>query len=124
MTIIPAWVKLLAAAGVAGLLWAHGRHVGVAAVQTRWDAAELQRERAIQMQEAQQRRQAQNAGMAYEQERTRLRALADSNAGRQALLDTLQQPACRAAGDHDAPNLADLPIPSAAIDRLRRAAGS
>lgn len=121
---IPAWVKLLALAGIVGLIWAHGRHSGSSVTQARWDAAELQRERAIQMQEAQQRRQAQNAGMAYEQERIRLRALANSNAERQALLDTLQQPACPATGDDHAPQLADLPIPAAAVDRLRRAAGS
>ena len=119
---IPAWVKLLALAGIVAMVWAHGRHAGAGGVQARWDAAELQRVRFIQTQEAQQRRTAQNAGMAYESERSRLLALASSSAERQTLLDTLQQPACPATGDDHAPQLADLLIPVAAVDRLRRAA--
>jgi hypothetical protein len=118
---IPAWAKFLALALVLAGIWFHGHRTGSAGVQADWDAAELQRERAIQAAEASQRRQAYTAGERYEATRAALQAQA--NAARAGLSEALKRPICTATEDAHAPQLADLPIPSAAVDRLRAAAG-
>jgi hypothetical protein len=115
--LIKAAVGLALVAGV----WLHGRHVGAGGVQADWDAAELQRERAIQAQEASQRRQAAAAGERYEAQRAALHA--NATQARAALLEALQRPACATQEDAHARTLADLPVPAAAVQRLRDAAG-
>lgn len=109
---------LLAAALVTGGAWLHGRSTGADGVQARWDAAEVQRERAIQAQEAQQRRRASAASTSY-QTGAAARAKAQHSL-RDDITAALSIPACPQEAP-DALQLADLPVPAAALDRLRRA---
>ncbi len=113
-----AWAKL---AGVVALLagvWWHGRSTGADSVQARWDADTVARERAQQAQEAAQRRRAHDASSSYQaQAGKRAKAVQSLRADLNAALETIACP-------KDAPNelsLADLPLPAAALDRLRRA---
>jgi hypothetical protein len=114
-----AWAALLVLALLAGTWW-HGRRTGAAQVQAEWTADTLQRERLVQLAEAQQRRRSHAAGVGYEAQRAaNTQRLATA---RPELRQALQQPACP-PGAPNAPTLADLPIPAAAVDRLRHAAG-
>lgn len=100
--------------------WVHGQRTGAARVRADWQADTLARERASAAAEAAQRRQAHAAGERYEAQRAALQAQATQ--ARAALRDALQRPICpAAAGDSHAPTLADLPIPAAAVERLRHA---
>ncbi len=117
---IPIWAKAGAVLLLLAGTWWHGNRTGAAGVQADWDAAELQRERAVQAQEAAQRRQAHSAGERYEAQRAAL--IANATQARAELLQALQRPICPAEDRH-APQLADLPIPAAAVQRLRAAAG-
>lgn len=117
---VPLWAKLLALAGVVCGIWVHGRHAGSSSVQADWDASELKRERATLAQEASQRRQAYTAAERYEAQRSMLQA--NATQARVELLQALQRPICQ-PGEANAPQLADLAVPAAAVQRLRDAAG-
>lgn len=112
-----ALLALLLLGLLAGVWW-HGRSTGADSVQARWDADTLARERAQQAQEAAQRRRAHEASSAYQdQAGKRSRANESLRADLDAALNT---PACPKEAPH-ALVLADLPVPAAALDRLRRA---
>lgn len=115
------WAKLAAAALLLAGCWWHGHRTGAGGVQADWTASELARERATQIHEAQQRRTAHAAGERYEAQRAAIAAQATQ--ARAELRKALSAPICPAAEDSHAPTLADLLVPTAAVDRLRDAAG-
>lgn len=115
------WAKLGAAALLLAGCWWHGHRTGAAGVQAEWTAADVARERATQIHEAQQRRTAHAAGERYEAQRAAIAAQATQ--ARAALRNALSAPICPAAEDSHAPTLADLAVPAAAVQRLRDAAG-
>lgn len=110
-------VALLAGALLASA--AGGWHLGAGQVQARWTEADLQRERAATTLHAQQIRHQAEQADAFEAERQRLRltlteARHDQTAALQSPVDCTG-PALR---------LADVPVPAAALDGLRRAGAS
>lgn len=109
---------LLILALLAGVWW-HGRSSGADAVQARWDADTIATERAQQAQEAAQRRRATAASADYQAKAARRAASNDSI--RADLGASLAVTACPKEPNHEPMQLADLPIPGAALDRLRRA---
>ena len=109
-------IKFAALAVLIAGIWFHGHHMGAKGVQADWDAAELDRERQIQIHEAQARRRAADASGGFERQRARITQALP--AIREGLRQDLQAPACQKDA-HE--SLADLPIPAAAVDRLRNA---
>lgn len=106
-------LRIVAALAVCtGLGW----RFGADQVQARWTAADLARERAAATLYAQQVRLQADQADAYEAERQRLRLTL--NGARHDQTVALQAPI-----DCTAPalRLADVPVPSAALDGLRRA---
>lgn len=98
---------------------AGGWHLGAGQVQARWTEADLQRERAATTLHAQQIRHQAEQADAFEAERQRLRltlteARHDQTTALQSPVDCTG-PALR---------LADVPVPAAALDGLRRAGAS
>lgn len=117
MTIIPPWAKLLAILALLAGVWWHGRSTGADSVQARWDADALAQERAAAAQEAAQRRRAHQASTDYQ-----AGAAKRAQAGQSLRADldaALSTPACPKEAAHA--TLADVVVPAAAIDRLRRA---
>lgn len=112
----PLAIKFAALAVLIACIWFHGRHMGAKGVQADWDAAELARERQIQIHEAQARRRAADASGRFEGQRARINQALP--AIRDGLRQDLQVPACQKDSNE---SLADLPIPAAAVDRLRNA---
>ena len=116
---IPAWAKVAAILALLAGVWWHGRSSGANAVQARWDADTIATERAQQAQEAAQRRRATAASTDYQAKAARRAASNDSI--RADLGASLSVTACPKEANHVPLQLADLPIPGAALDRLRRA---
>lgn len=107
-------VPLMLAAAVAAGWW-----LGAGRVQARWDAAELQRERAAQTLLAQDRRRQAGAADQYEAQRQQIRLAAT-----QALPEVrnaLSAPISCPAGASAPLALADVPVPAAVLDQLRHA---
>lgn len=114
-------VRLGAALAVLVAVWWHGHHVGTQGIQAKWDAQKLADQQAAETQRETERLRAQSASRDFEAKRMSLRAQAE--AARAGLRRDLQQPFhCPEGGDH-VQTLADLPVPAAAVDRLRSAAG-
>lgn len=107
-------VALLAGALLASA--AGGWHLGAGQVQARWTEADLQRERAATTLHAQQIRHQADQAAAFEAERQRLRLTLSEV--RHDQTDALQAPI-----DCTGPalRLADVPVPAAVLDGLRRA---
>lgn len=110
--------------GVAILLavvWAHGMTKGKAWVRADWNAANVAAERAAQAAAQAQRDQANAAATEFEAKRARLAG--ELHRTRGALSVALRTPlSCTPTGDGHAPTIADVPVPAAAVDRLRAAA--
>ncbi|MCV2422517.1 hypothetical protein LNV47_18115 [Paucibacter sp. DJ4R-1] len=109
-------LRIVAALAVLAVCTGIGWRFGADQVQDRWTAADLARERAAATLHAQQVRLQAVQADAFEAERQRLRltltkARHDQSAALQAPIDCAG-PALR---------LADVPVPSAALDGLRRA---
>lgn len=108
---------LLAALALAAAL-ALGWHYGAAHVQGRWDAAELQRERAAQTLRAQHTRHMAALADRFEASRAERRdRLREQTYGLR--LDLRRPVAC--APGASAPELGAVLVPAAAVDRLRSA---
>lgn len=98
---------------------AGGWHLGAGQVQARWTEADLQRERAATTLHAQQVRLQADQADAHEAERQRLRlTLTEARHDQTAALQSTV--ACTGP----ALRLADVPVPAAALDGLRRAGAS
>lgn len=118
---IPLWALKLG--GVVVLLagvWAHGRHVGAAAVQSRWDAQQLAERQAADTARESDRLRARAAATDYEARRAAIarRATTPSPESEYALHATI----CAPAGAFGRPlELGDVDLPRAVLDRLRDA---
>lgn len=110
------WAGLLAVALAAGGVWCH--RVGAAAVQARWDRAELDRERQANADRLRNANRALDASAKHETDRAALaRNLREA---RNAISTTLRAPiSCPASGQ-----LADVVLPAAALAGVRDAAGA
>ena len=105
---------------VAGASYA-GHHVGAKGVRAEWDAQRLADRDAADAQAETNRLSSRSASARYVATAQRIRARLEP--ARQALRRDLQAPiTCPAPGASHAA-LADLPIPAAALQRLRDAAG-
>lgn len=113
----PLFIRLLLAVAVAASALAFGWWLGAGRVQGKWDAAELQRERGAQVLLAQDRRRVADQAGQFEAQRAALQARATSLSLEPRY--ELQGPVPCAAGASAV--LGDLPVPAAAVDRLRRA---
>lgn len=112
---------VLIALGLLAGVWLYGRHVGALEVRAEWQAEkDADREAAEALREAN-RLRAMAASRDFEASRQRL--VAQAEAARSALRRDLQVPVACSTGDAHALKLADLPIPAAAVGRLRDAAG-
>lgn len=115
-----AW-QICAVAALVGVVWGHGLTKGKAWVQADWDAANVAAERAAQAAAQAQRDQANAAATDFETKRARLAT--ELHRARGALSVALRTPlSCAPTGDGHAPTIADVPVPAAAVDRLRVAA--
>lgn len=109
--------RLIVAGLVLAAALATSWQLGARGVRGEWAAADLQRERAAQVLEAQARRQAAMAADRYEAQAQRLRAQAVT--ALPEVRHALQHPIpCLGAASTP---LADLRIPAAVLDGLRRA---
>jgi len=97
-----------------------GWWLGAGRVQARWDAAELQRERAVATLGAQEARRQHQVAAEYEAQAQRIRAQAVI--ALPEVRNALHAPICAPAGA-SAPELllADVPVPAAVLDGLRAA---
>lgn len=110
--------KLLAGLLLVLASLAFGWRQGSKSVQGEWDAAELQRERAVQVLGGQERRRQANEADKFEGERNRLRLQLQE--ARYGLQQDLATPvACSASGS--VLTFGAVPVPGAVLDRLRRA---
>jgi hypothetical protein len=115
-----AW-QICGAAILLAVVWAHGMTKGKAWVQADWDKATVAAERAAQAAAQAQRDQANAAAKDFETKRTRLATELQRTRG--ALSVALRTSlSCEPTGDGHVPTLADVPVPAAAVDRLRIAA--
>ena len=113
--------QLLGLLLLVALVWAHGWTKGKANVQRDWDAANVKAERKAQEAAAAQRSQANAAAQEFEAQRARLAGELARTRG--ALSVALRAPlSCNPMEDGRAPTIADVPVPAAAVDRLRAAA--
>jgi hypothetical protein len=113
--------RLLAAGAVLASALAAGWWLGAGRVQGRWDAAELQRERAVAALGAQERRRQHQAAADYEAQAQRIRAQAATPLPE--VRNALQSPIPCPGGASATPALvlADVPVPAAVLDGLRAA---
>lgn len=100
-------------------VWLHGRHVGGLEVRAEWQAEKDADRAAAEAQREADRLRGMAASRDFEASRQRLQVQAE--AARSALRRDLQAPLTCPTGEAHA--LADLPIPAAAVGRLRDAAG-
>lgn len=109
--------RLLVLAAVQAAALALAWHLGAGRVQGQWDAAELQRERAIATLGAQEARRQNQAAAEYAAQAQQIRAAAAL--ALPEVRHELQRPiSCPAGGILP---LADLPVPAAVLDQLRHA---
>lgn len=112
-------VRLLIGVAAIGGSAALGWWLGAGRVQGRWDAAELQRERAVATLGAQERRR--QAGESERHEAERSQILARLPTITQELRHELHTPIICPPVDQPALELGAVPVPGAVVDRLRRA---
>ncbi|WP_349743943.1 hypothetical protein [Roseateles cavernae] len=109
--------RLLTFAAVQASALALAWHLGAGRVQGQWDAAELQRERAIATHAAQETRRQSQAAAEYAAQAQQIRAAAAL--ALPEVRHELQRPiSCPAGGTVP---MADLPVPATVLDRLRHA---
>lgn len=109
--------RLLILAAVQAAAFALAWRLGAGRVQGQWDAAELQRERAIATLGAQEARRQHQTAAEYAAQAQKIRAAAAQTSAE--VRYELQRPiSCPAGGTVP---LADLPVPAAVLDQLRRA---
>lgn len=112
-------LRLLLGAGLICAAGALGWWLGTGHVQGRWDAAELQRERAVAALGAQERRRQASESDRHEAERREIRARLPTLT--QELRHDLQAPiVCPPAGQPPL-ELGAVPVPGVVVERLRRA---
>lgn len=115
-----AW-QLVGVLVLVALVWFHGMTKGKAWVQADWDAANVQAER--QAQEAATARRAQANAAAQDFETKRAQLAGELARTRGALSVALRAPlSCNPTEDGHAPTIGDVPVPAAAVSRLRAAA--
>lgn len=103
--------------------WLHGRYVGANGVQAEWDQDKMAQAETQRLAKRANARQATDAAAQFEA--FRARNVAALIATRVELRNALSRPICPVDGHEDpthALQLADLPVPGSAVDRLRRAA--
>lgn len=112
-------LRLLAGLSLICSAGALGWWLGTGHVQGRWDAAELQRERAVATLGAQERRRQAAVSEQHEAERREIRARLPALT--QELRHELQAPiTCPPTGQPPL-ELGAVPVPGSVVDRLRRA---